>query len=206
MTKPHVPRLLFVFLLMLTGIPAAAQSQNCQKSPIDLYAVREMKDFGFDVALVVSENATIREEPSATSRALRGVKRSDALALVKREPARVWYRVIEIDSATEGWINDCDVIIKLTKNKDQGPPLEQERSQNSDAAELRVSNLEVATDLNLRINGSLYVIPRNSTKTFTLKPGRYEFYGYSAGVRPAFGGDNFESGIRYVWTFQIVRQ
>lgn len=205
MNRLTSPRWLIALLLVLAATPAPAQTQNCQKSQEDLTAVRDMKDIGLDVALVVSEQATIREQPNATSRALRGVKRADALALVKREPTRAWYKVIEIDSATEGWINDCDVIIKLTTNKEQGPPLEEERGTTADSAELSVSNLEPVTDLSLRLNGTLYVVPHNSSKTFTLKPGRYDFYAFSPGIRPAFGGENFKAGIRYSWTFHIVQ-
>src|SRR3977135_866947 len=122
-------RLFFVSLILSVSIPAFAQyakAQGCTKDPADVRAVREMKDVGVDFAVVVAQQAIIRAQPDAASRALRRVKRPDVLALVKRDPVRAWYRVVEIDSATEGWINDCDVIIKFTSHQESGPPLEEE--------------------------------------------------------------------------------
>jgi hypothetical protein len=193
-------------LISMLGLAGSIQAQRCNKSPEDIKFVREMKDVGADLAVVVAEQSTIYEQPSAASKALLRVKRANFLALVKRDAVRTWYRVIEVDSATEGWIDECDVILKLTDNRESGPPLEEERVGTTQDPELSVANLEARTNLNLRLNGSLYVIPANTTKTFTLKPGKYEFYGYSPGVRPAFGNENFQAGFKYRWTFKIVVQ
>jgi hypothetical protein len=203
------PRRFAALLISLFSILAVAQSvraQRCNKSPGDIKFVRDMKDVGADLAVVVADQSTIYAQPNATSKRLLSVKRGDTLALVKHDPVRTWYRVVEIDTATEGWIYDCDVIIKLTANPESGPPLEQERVGTNEDPELNVSNLEPSTNLNLRLNGTLYVVPAKTTKTFTLKPGKYEFYGYSPGVRPALGSENFKPGMKYSWTFQIVRQ
>jgi len=116
-------------LIALTCIMTVAQTasaQRCNKRPEDLKFVREMKDVGADLAVVVAEQSTIYEQPSAASKALLRVKRANFLALVKRDAVRTWYRVIEVDSATEGWIDECDVILKLTDNRESGPPLEEE--------------------------------------------------------------------------------
>jgi hypothetical protein len=202
-------RELLAFLLFAACLAVSApyaEAQTCNKSPDDIKAVEAMKDFGADIAVVVAEESAIHEQPAAASKVLRPVKRSDFLALVKRDPVGSWYRVIEVDSATEGWINECDVIIKLTTNPESGPPLEQERVGTTENPELNVSNLEPSTNLNLRLNGTLYVIPANTTKTLTLKPGKYDFYGYSPGVRPAFGSETFKAGMKYSWTFQIGRK
>lgn len=195
---------LLISLISILGVAQSIEAQRCNKSPADLKFVRDMIDVGADVAVVVAAQATIYSQPIVTSKRLLNVKRSDFLALVNREPVQSYYRVIEVDTATEGWIYDCDVIVKLTDNPETGPPLEQKRIGVDQDPELSISNLEPSTDLNLRLNGTLYVIPANSTKTLTLKPGKHSFYGYSPGVRPAFGNENFQHGMRYSWTFKIV--
>ena len=202
-------RFFFVFLILSVCFAAFAQyakAQGCTKDPDDVRAVRDMKDVGVDFAVVVADHSMIYAQPDYGSKALRPVKRPALLSLVKRESVGSWYRVVEIDSATEGWINECDVIIKLTTHPETGPTLEEERVGTTEDPELNISNLEPSTNLNLRLNGTLYVVPANTTKTFTLKPGKYEFYGYSPGVRPAFGSDTFKAGSRYRWTFKIINK
>lgn len=190
------------------GAPSKAQQQAQEREQRrrDEEEVRRMPDAGSDLAFVVALRANIREEPDAASPALKQVERGEVLALVQREPAGTWYKVVHVESAVEGWVDESVVVIKLTANRYNAPPLEQEATGTNQNPELSISNLEPSTDLNLRINGKLYVIRANSTKNFTLEPGRYEYYGWSPGVRPAIGGDNFRSGFTYSWTFRIVRR
>ena len=207
MTRLKTPHRFAALVILLPCVLAgiqSAQAQSCNKSPDDIRVVSDMKDIGADFAVVVAAQSTIYEQPDASSKALLRVKRSEILALVKRDPLRTWYRVIEVDSATEGWIDECDVIIKLTAHQELGPPVEEERVGTTEDPQLSVANLEPATNLNLHLNGTLYIIPANTTKNFTLKPGKYEFYGYSPGVRPAFGSNSFKAGYKYSWTFKIV--
>ncbi|MBV9210484.1 MAG: hypothetical protein JOZ52_07635, partial [Acidobacteria bacterium] len=65
---------------------------------------------------------------------------------------------------------------------------------------------ELNTDLRLRLNGTLYVIPANTTKVLTLKPGTFRYYGFSPGIRPAFGSRTFKAGYKYTWSFEIIRR
>lgn len=46
------------------------------------------------------------------------------------------------------------------------------------------------------MNGVLYVIKADTTRTFSL-PGPYEYYGWSPGVRATFGKSNLSKGIVY---------
>jgi hypothetical protein len=211
------------FLLLLICVPAYAQRESRQRREtgqskaqqeaqereqrrLDEEAVRKMPDPGADLAFVVAQRADIHEEPNTSSRVLKQVERGDALALIERKPVGTWYKVIEVDSAVEGWVDESLVVIKLTANRYNAPPFEREDTGTKQNPELSVSNLEPSTDLNLRINGTLYVIRANSTRTLTLEPGRYEYYGWSPGVRPAIGGDDLRAGSRYTWTFRIVRR
>jgi hypothetical protein len=185
---------------------AGREAQEREQRRRDEEEVRRMPDSGADLAFVVAPRANVREEPNTSSRVLREVERGEVLALMEREPAGTWYKVIHIDSAVEGWVDESVVVIKLTANRYNAPPFERESTESGRDPELSISNLEPATDLNLRINGTLYVIRANSTRNFTFKPGRYEYYGWSPGVRPAIGGDDLSSGMKYSWTFRIIRR
>lgn len=185
---------------------AAREAQEREQRRLDEEEVRRMPDSGSDLAFVVALRANIREEPTASSRVLKEVERGEALALMEREPAGTWYKVIHVDSAVEGWVDGNAVVIKLTANRYNAPAFDEERTEAGRKPELSISNLEPATALNLRINGKLYVIPANSTKNFSFEPGKYEYYGWSPGVRPAIGGDDLKSGMKYSWTFRIVRR
>ncbi len=181
-------------------------AQEREQRRRDEEAVRQMADPGADLAFVVAQRANIREEPNTSSRILKQVERGEVLALLERAPVSTWYKIIHVDSAVEGWVDESVVVIKLTANRYNAPALEEEETGTNQDPELSVSNLELSTDLNLRLNGRLYVISASSTRTFTLKPGRYEYYGWSPGVRPAIGGHNLSSGTRYSWTFKIIHR
>jgi hypothetical protein len=185
---------------------AAQEAQEREQRRLDEEEVRNMPDSGSDLAFVVALRANMREEPNASSRVLREVERGEALALMEREPAGNWYKVIHVASAVEGWVDGRAVVIKLTANRYNAPAFDEESTEAGRKPEISISNLEPATALNLRINGKLYVIPANSTKNLSFEPGRYEYYGWSPGVRPAIGGDDLRSGMKYSWTFQIVRK
>lgn len=212
--RKQVYWLLFLLVALCSSVAAqrqqTAQSQRAQEEAEqrkrDEEAVRNMPDYGADIAVVATPAATIYAEARTTSRALLQVKRNDFLALVEREPVSGWYRVVEVDSATEGWINGRDVIIKLTTETSAGPPIEEEATGTKSDPEVAITNAEPSTDLNLRLNGTLYVIPANSTKVLTLKPGTFKYYGYSPGIRPAFGSRTFEAGYKYTWKFEIIRR
>lgn len=186
------------------GAPASQQRSEAQARRQFEEEVRRLPDQGTDLAFVFSPQATIHEEARATSPVLMTVKRPEALALSEREPQGGWLRVIHIDTATEGWIPAGVVVVKYTAQESAGPPLEVEEAEADESPELVVTNLEQGTDLNLRINGTLYVIRRNTSRTLTLQPGTYKYYGYSPGIAPARGRHNLERGKRYSWTFQIV--
>lgn len=195
--------------ILVFSFPAFGQKQTPQEREQrlrDEESVRNMPDPGSDIAFVVALKANIREDANKTSSVLKQVGRGEALALIKREPVGTWYRVIHVDSAIEGWIDESAVIIKLTANRYNAPRFEEERTRSELNPEVSITNLEKSTDLNLRINGTLYVIPANSTRTLTLEPGRYEYYGWSPGIRPAIGGHDLTRGVRYSWSFKIMRR
>ena len=199
---------LWIPLILLALLPsqAAAQRADAEQRRRDEEAVRNMEDHGYDFAVVTSTQAVIYEEPRANSRALMRVKRNEFLALVERQPAGPFYRVVEVESATEGWVHGRDVVVKLTASEGAGPAMEEERMDSDADPEVSVTNAEPSTNLNLRLNGKLYVIPAKTTKVLTLKPGTFKYYGYSPGIRPAFGTRTFRAGYRYTWSFEIVRR
>lgn len=210
-------------LILLACLPAYAQQRTRQRRPApsqgaqreaqereqrrrDEEQVSRLPDVGADLAYVTALKADVYEQPAVSGRVLLSVKRGDVLALIERAPQAGWYKVIDVSSAAEGWIQEQKVVIKLTANRENAPPLEEEDMGDQRDPELSVQNLETATDLSLRINGKLHVVRAGTTKTLTLKPGRYDYYGWSRGVSPAIGGQDLRSGTRYSWTFRIVRR
>ncbi len=172
---------------------------------VDEESVKNMKDFGFDAAVVVKDSA-IRENPLATGKLLLSVKRGAFLSLVVKEAVKNWYNVVESDSGTEGWINGKDVVVKLTENTATGPPLEEEDAVINALPEVSVSNLEEKTILRIRLNGKLYLIPPGTTKIVQLPAGNFKYYGWSPGIRPATGSRIIEKGKKYSWRFRIFKR
>ncbi len=197
------------FLLFLFCVSGYAQKQTPREREQrrqDEEAVRNMPDSGSDLAFVVAQKANIRENADRTSKVLIQIERGEALALIEREPVGTWYKVIHVDSAVEGWIDASVVVIKLTANRYNAPRFQEERTEVEQNPEVSITNLEKSTDLNLRINGTLYVIRANTTKAMTFEPGNYEYYGWSPGVRATIGKGDLRKGVRYSWTFRILRR
>lgn len=169
--------------------------------------VAKMADFGFDGAVVV-QVASVRDLPKATGKVLLAVKRGDILSLVEREDSNNWFRVIDEKTGTEGWIEGKAVVIKLTGNKVTGPPILESGAGASALANpvVVVSNLEEKTTLRLRINGALYQIPPQTTKSLSLPPGKMSYYGWSPGIRATTGSSVLEKGKQYSWSFKINRR
>ncbi|MBK9165367.1 MAG: SH3 domain-containing protein [Acidobacteria bacterium] len=185
---------------------AAKAAQEKAQRAADEEAVRKMPDPGADTAFVVATRANIREEPDRTSRILLEVERGEALSLIEREPTGTWFRVIHVETAIEGWIDQSVIVNKLTANRYTAPDFEEEVTESDSNPTVKITNQERATDLNLRMNGVLYVIKANTTRSFTLAPGPYEYYGWSPGVRATFGKSTLSRGTIYSWSFFIRRR
>lgn len=171
----------------------------------DEETVRKMQDPGFDLAVVVKDGV-IRETASLKGKLLTNVKRGAFLSLVDKVPTANWYKVVEADSGTEGWIEGKFVVIKLTSNTVTGPPLEEEDAANNAPPEVSITNLEAGTTLRIRLNGKLYMIPPGTTKTVQVAEGKFTYYGWSPGIRPATGNSILKKGKKYNWTFKINRR
>jgi len=205
----------FLLVILALTITAFAQPVKTTKTTQDAQdkaqrlrdeeTVRKMEDPGFDLAVVVKDGA-IRETASVKGKLLSSVKRGDFLSLVQKEPSLNWYKVVEADSGNEGWIDGKFVVIKLTANKFTGPPLEEEDVAKNLAPEVSITNLEEKTTLRIRLNGKLYMIPPGTTKTVQLTAGKFTYYGWSPGIRPATGNSYLQKGKKYSWRFKINRR
>jgi len=214
MLKPSKIYYILLVILALT-ITAFAQKTKTTKTIQDAQdkaqrlrdeeTVRKMEDPGFDLAVVVKDGA-IRETASVRGKLLSSVKRGDFLSLVDKVPSLNWYKVVEADSGNEGWIDGKFVVIKLTANKFTGPPLEEEDVAKNLAPEVSITNLEEKTTLKIRLNGKLYMIPPGTTKTVQLTEGKFTYYGWSPGIRPATGSSVLQKGKKYSWRFKINRR
>ena len=169
------PNKIACFLLVVVALTTTVFAQKTKTKTVqttqekeqrlrDEETVRNMQDTGFDVAVVVKDGA-IRETAGLKGKLLSSVKRGVFLSLVDKVPSANWYKVVEADSGTEGWIDGRFVVIKLTANTVTGPPLEEADVADNLAPEVSITNLEEGTTLRIRLNGKLYMIPPGTTKT-----------------------------------------
>ena len=210
------PNKIAYFLLVVVALTTTVFAQKTKTKTVqttqekeqrlrDEETVRNMQDTGFDVAVVVKDGA-IRETAGLKGKLLSSVKRGVFLSLVDKVPSANWYKVVEADSGTEGWIDGRFVVIKLTANTVTGPPLEEEDVADNLAPEVSITNLEEGTTLRIRLNGKLYMIPPGTTKTVQVTEGKFTYYGWSPGIRPATGNSILKKGKKYSWTFKINRR
>jgi uncharacterized protein YgiM (DUF1202 family) len=181
---------------------AQSRAQEQEQRRRDEASVMAMADPGFDFALVTARQANLREEPSISSPVLMRLQRGAMLAIVDRQPEGTWYLVIHIESATEGWVDESGFVKRFTGNAQPGPRLQAERTGGYEDPEIEVTN-DAHLDLNLRVGGTLYIIPSRQKRTISMKAGGHKFYAYAPGVSPAFGEKLFEVGHRYTWRFWI---
>ena len=210
------PNKIVYFLLVVVALTTTVFAQKTKTKTVqttqekeqrlrDEETVRNMQDTGFDVAVVVKDGA-IRETAGLKGKLLSSVKRGVFLSLVDKVPSANWYKVVEADSGTEGWIDGRFVVIKLTANTVTGPPLEEADVADNLAPEVSITNLEEGTTLRIRLNGKLYMIPPGTTKTVQVTEGKFTYYGWSPGIRPATGNSILKKGKKYSWTFKINRR
>lgn len=212
---PKNLKFIYVFLIVLTLTltafaqrkpvkPAPTPARNAQRLA-DEANVAAMDDPGYDLAVVVKDGA-IRETPTATGKLVVSVKRNSFLSVVDRAPQGNFYRVVQSDTGDEGWIDGNLVVIKLTGSTETGPPLEEAAAATANAPpEVTIENEEENTTLRIRLNGKLYYIPPGTSKTVPVAAGKFTYYGWSPGIRPATGKSVLEKGKKYKWTFKIYR-
>lgn len=191
--------------------PSATPIQTVQTAAekaqrrVDEQRVAKMEDTGFDLAVVVKASS-IRETPDAKGALLSSVKRGEFLSLVQKEAENDWYKVVRESDGLEGWIDGKAVVIKLTGNTVTGPPLVEEDAAPDIAPVVSVTNLERKTTLRIRLNGKLFLIPPGTTKIVQMSAGKFNYYGWSPGIRAATGSSYLQNGKKYVWTFKINRR
>lgn len=191
----------------ITKLPVKPVVKSPQRLK-DEKAIAAMEDLGFDAAFVTSVS-TIRETATKTGKVLLTVKPYDVLSLTDKTDSSGFYRVIEAKSGVEGFIDGNSVVIKLTKNtENSGPPLNVDGNSDSVLADpvVSITNGETKTTLKIRLNGTLYSIPPQTTKIVSVKPGKFTYYGWSPGIRPATGKSTLEKGKKYSWNFKIIRR
>jgi tetratricopeptide (TPR) repeat protein len=170
--------------------------------------VAAMNDLGFDGAFVTVVSS-IRETAARTGKVLLAVKRNDILSLVARAEENGFYKVVDEKSGVEGYIAGSVVVVKLTGNTENtGPQLSDDGAGESVLANpvVSISNGETKTTLKIRLNGTLYLIPPQTTKDISVTAGKFTYYGWSPGIRLTSGKSTLEKGRRYSWSFKIYRR
>jgi tetratricopeptide (TPR) repeat protein len=170
--------------------------------------VAAMQDLGFDATFVTSVSA-IRETASKTGKVLLAVKRNDILSLSDKFDSNGFYQVVDEKTGIDGWIDGNTVVIKLTGNtENSGPALNEDGESENVLANpvVSITNGETKTTLKMKLNGKLYLIPPQTTKVISVSPGKFTYYGWSPGIRPASGKSTLEKGKKYSWNFKIYRR
>ncbi len=199
------------------SLPGSVTTKPVVKKPVikktvqrikDEKDVAAMADLGFDAAFVTGVSS-IRETASKTGKVLLAVKRNDLLSLTDKFDENGFYRVVDEKSGIEGYIDGNAVVIKLTGNTENtGPALNDDGVAESVAANpvVSITNSETKTTLKIRLNGTLYLIPPQTTKIVSVSAGKFTYYGWSPGIRPAKGTSTLQKGRKYSWNFKIYRR
>jgi tetratricopeptide (TPR) repeat protein len=170
--------------------------------------VAAMQDLGFDGAFVTGVSA-IRATAAKTGKVLLAVKRNDILSLSDKFESNGFYQVVDEKTGVDGWIDGKTVVIKLTGNTENtGPALNDDGASDNVLADpiVSITNSEKKTTLKMKLNGTLYLIPPGTTKVVSVRAGKFTYYGWSPGIRPATGKSTLVKGKRYSWNFQIYRR
>jgi tetratricopeptide (TPR) repeat protein len=170
--------------------------------------VAAMQDLGFDAAFVTGVSS-VRESPSKIGKVLLAVKRNDILSLSDKTDSNGFFQVVDEKTGIDGWIDANSVVIKLTGNtENSGPPINDAGASESVLADpvVSITNSETKTTLKMKINGTLYLIPPQTTKVLTIKSSKFSYYGWSPGIRPTKGTETLQKGRKYSWNFKIYRR
>lgn len=77
-------------------------------------------------ALVITENANLRESPTVYSGSIREVGLNEKLLLIQEEPMGPWYKVFDSKTKIEGWLhgNTIEIVYGENKNGNKRTPSE----------------------------------------------------------------------------------
>lgn len=77
-------------------------------------------------ALIIMENANLRESATVYSGSIREVELNEKLLLIKEEPVGPWYKVFDSKTKSEGWLhgNTIEIAYDSDKNKNKRAPSE----------------------------------------------------------------------------------
>ena len=183
-----------------SGVTSPESQRNSNTS---FRAKFPQEDPGVDLGVVIVNKANLRDGPSTTSAVLMQLAQGSFVALVERIPVDDWYRVIDIESSSEGWLHASTIETKLTNRRLDGPALI-ERDSESNGNPYVVINNEANVTLYLSVGNKRHTISPKATETIYLTPGPYKYYASSPGVIPKFGERVFSAGKWYTWRFYIV--
>lgn len=140
--------------------------------------------------------------PDPNGAVVRNVTANDVLVLVDRTPSNGWFDVIDVRSGKEGWVNQDDVQISLTKHPERAAQFTEENLGSNDPPDVLVENTTGGM-MTLKIGEKKYTVQPGSTLTVSLPAGTYSYYATEAGLIPAFGQDDWKLGYRYTWKFYV---
>ncbi|HTU51387.1 MAG TPA: hypothetical protein VMF56_12370 [Acidobacteriaceae bacterium] len=156
------------------------------------------------MAVPVSSNVSLMSAPDSESALIKVVPRREMLVLVNREPRRGWYNVIDVPLGKEGWVNETDVSISLTKHPLRTATFQEEYAGMDGAPRINVLN-KTGSNLSLKIGDTHYTINPRSELPVSVPAGIFKFYASEPGVIPVIGRQEFKRSYRYSWTFWVEK-
>jgi hypothetical protein len=162
------------------------------------------RDPGIDTAVVRVPLAALRESASSSARVLLEARQGTVLALVSREASGGFYRVIEIESAKQGFVRAEDVEVRLTAQPRAASPFQAQRVDDTSPPAVTVTNDSDLT-MTLTLDADVHNIAPRSARTLTVRPGRLSYVATAPGVLPAIGTEEFAKGHAYTWRFWVSR-
>lgn len=160
-------------------------------------------DPGVDIGWVITTRANLRSEPYADAPIVRELVERELVVLLSRSHVNGWYHVIHVDSADEGWISGYVIKVRYTSSPRPAPTFTPSYVDSYSNPTVSVTNDSYKT-LTLSVAGTRYSIAPHSTRSITVRPGRFDFYATAPGVVPLAGTKVWEVGYEYTWRFWIV--
>lgn len=186
-----------------TPVPSTPTKSGNFKPENTTFDDKQKSDLNADTALIVSQNANLRDAPSKSSNIIGVVIQENMVVLLDRESKDGWYNVIDIETSKEGWLHQSTLKITLAKNPKQEQLFQAETLSYFTEPEIAVQNASYL-NINLKIGNQLIVIPANSNKSLKISQGTYKYYATAPGVFPSLGTQTFNNSNIYSWKFWVV--
>lgn len=149
------------------------------------------------------KTANLRSGPGTEYEKLLTTQPGDNLFIYDVQIVGDFYKVIHIETNTEGFVHRSLVQLDTPSTANSGGLFTPTGRTSTYQSDLEVFN-NTGLTLTLRLNGRTYVFTPRERSTLELGPGSYSYVASAPGVIPDHGTERIESGTSYSWQFYIV--